>query len=122
MSQGNSESIPVKSKDGNFTFYLTKVSVAGESSVDVAVVDETQPKSDTTPETLVLTASIKPFINLVWGGTIVMVLGFFFSLIHRVRKIKEESKVLDQVGTIGSRINGNGTHKRSAPPKIKQKH
>jgi cytochrome c-type biogenesis protein CcmF len=119
--EGNQESIPVKTNDGNYTFYLDKVSVTGESSIDLAIVDSRQPKSDNTPETLVLTASIKPFINLVWGGTIVMVLGFFFSLINRYRKLKVESIVLEKISTNGNvHTNGNATRKKMTNPKLKQ--
>jgi cytochrome c-type biogenesis protein CcmF len=88
ITSSGSENIPSKiSANDKYTFYLLQLAVAGESSVDIAVVDESMPKTDS-PETLVLTASIKPFINLVWGGTIIMVLGFFASLLRRYRLIK----------------------------------
>jgi len=34
-------------------------------------------------ETLVVEASIKPFINLVWVGTITLVIGFFITILRR---------------------------------------
>jgi cytochrome c-type biogenesis protein CcmF len=101
--QGETEDIPVKmSANDKYTFYLVKLSVAGESTVDIAIVDESIQK-EVIPETLILSASIKPFINLVWGGTVVMVLGFFFSLVSRYRRIKSESKKSAHLNT-----NGNG--------------
>lgn len=82
------QNIPVKiNPDDDMTFYLLKMGVSGETTIDIAVVDESKPKEEA-PETLVLTASIKPFINLVWAGTVVMVLGFYFSLLSRYRKLK----------------------------------
>ncbi len=121
ISGGDQQSIPVQSKNGKFTFFLDKVSVAGESTIDLAILNGIRDKSNE-PETLVLTASIKPFINLVWGGTIVMVLGFFFSLINRLRKLNEENKVLASISTNGS-MNGkvNGLQKKNAPVKQNQK-
>jgi cytochrome c-type biogenesis protein CcmF len=103
ISQGSEEPIPVQmTGNSRYTFYLTKVSVQEESSVEIAVVDNTQNKSNASPETLVLEASIKPFINLVWGGTIVMVLGIFFSLVNRYRKIKSEEILTEQVSKNGA--------------------
>lgn len=39
-------------------------------------------------EILTIDASIKPFINLVWAGVIVMVIGFFISVIKRTKESK----------------------------------
>lgn len=92
IAEGGNENIPVKmSANDKYTFYLVKLSVEGESTIDVAVVDDSVEKTPM-PETLVLTASIKPFINLVWGGTIVMVVGFFLSLLARYRRIKSDAR------------------------------
>jgi cytochrome c-type biogenesis protein CcmF len=114
ISDQGSENIPIQI-DGNdrYTFYLTSISVQGESKVGIAVVDNTMPKPDQT-ETLVLTASIKPFINLVWGGTIVMVLGFFTSLLNRYRLMKRESMRKNALNTNGNGHNKNITKKELA--------
>lgn len=123
ISGGEQQSIPVQSGDGKYTFYLDKLSVTGESSVDLGVVDGSKTR-EKAPETLVLTASIKPFINLVWGGTIVMVLGFFFSLINRYKKSKDTSKIEESISTNGSMHvngNGNGSVKKSSHQKQKAK-
>ena len=86
------ENIPIKLGPYDpYTFYLLKMSVSEETVMELAVVDESKPQEEM-PETLILTASIKPFINLVWGGTIVMVLGFYFSLLSRYRKLKKAGK------------------------------
>jgi cytochrome c biogenesis factor len=93
-----------------------KLSVAGESTVDIAVVDETAPKKDI-PETLVLTASIKPFINFVWGGTLIMVSGFFLALLARYRRIKSESRKINAISP-----NGNGSHKQGSKQQSSKEH
>ncbi len=120
MANGETRRIPLKlSNNDHYTLYLAKINVAGESTVDVAVVDESAPKPDQSPETFVLTASVKPFINFVWGGTIVMVLGFFYSLMSRYKNFKKEKsgdgKILHKHNLHNS--NGNGK-----PESAKAKH
>jgi len=39
-------------------------------------------------ETLVIEASIKPYINLVWVGTVTLVVGFFLTIIRRVEEAR----------------------------------
>ena len=64
--------------------------------------------SQITSETLVLTASIKPYINLVWGGTDVIVIGFIFSIVGRYRRLKSKSSDEDEIITNGEvKLNGN---------------
>ncbi len=114
MSQNGSSPIPVKPLGNDkFTFYLTKLSVAGESTVDIAIIDDNKMQQEQgAPETLVLTASVKPFINLVWGGTIVMVIGFYFALIARHRRIKSETRKSEHLSSNGNgHSNGNGNNK-----------
>lgn len=92
MSSHGGNPLPTKLKGNTkYIFYLTKLSVDGEATVDIAIVDGSLHENHA-PETLVLTASIKPFINLVWGGTIVIVIGFYFSLLTRYRRIKSEHR------------------------------
>jgi cytochrome c-type biogenesis protein CcmF len=119
ISTEGSNSIPARLPgNDNFTFLLVKTNVAGESSVELAVIDETQPALPEAPETLVLTASIKPFINFVWGGTIVMVIGFFFALTSRYRRMKSESRKLEVSISNGTNGNGqNGKHRHKSHKK-----
>jgi cytochrome c-type biogenesis protein CcmF len=114
ITSSGTENIPSKISDyDNYTYYLLHMSVSGESVVDVAVVDDSIPKSDA-PETLVLTASIKPFINLVWGGTIIMVLGFFASLLRRYRLIKSGHIKAERSMDGSSGHNKNGSSKKKS--------
>lgn len=114
MSTSGGNPLPIKLKSNDiYTFYLTKLSVEGEATVDIAVIDESAHKHQA-PETLVLTASIKPFINLVWGGTIVMVIGFYFALLTRYRRIKSEHRKNEIANTNShdpnDHNNGKGKH------------
>ncbi|MCX7877117.1 MAG: cytochrome c biogenesis protein CcsA [Ignavibacteria bacterium] len=87
---GVPEFIPVKYKD-NIELYLVKISVSQEPQIQLAVVDRTRKMNSPdaiTSETLILTASVKPLINLVWGGTVIIVIGFALSVINRVKKSK----------------------------------
>ncbi len=74
--------------------YLAKMNVTNPGDKDgataiIAVVDSSEPGSqDITDESLVITASIKPFINILWAGTVIMVLGFFISIIKRRKELK----------------------------------
>ena len=60
----------------------------GGATATIAVVNNKlssqKPKAD---ETLVLTASIKPFINVLWAGTGILVLGFFISILRRRKEL-----------------------------------
>ena len=89
-----------------------------------------EPEAPPAAETFVLTASIKPFINFVWGGTIVMVLGFFLSLVARYRRIKIKSRKNQIVNSNnnenkkndsnGHETNGKHKHKSEEVEKIEE--
>ncbi|HMS33384.1 MAG TPA: cytochrome c-type biogenesis CcmF C-terminal domain-containing protein, partial [Ignavibacteria bacterium] len=110
MTNGNTENIPVRlSTTEKYTFILSHIAIAGESIAELAIVDESAP-SVQDPETLVLTASIKPFINLVWGGTIIMALGFFFSLYGRAKRF-QQSQSKESVNIVKNGSSNNQHHK-----------
>jgi cytochrome c-type biogenesis protein CcmF len=120
ISGGSSQHIPVQlAGSDRYIFYLSNVNVQNESSVDIAVVDNTEQKQQQSPEVLVLEASIKPFINFVWFGVLIMGLGFFFSIRKRYSRVKEESlPASKQGGNSQSKVqtnvntNGNDKHRR----------
>jgi cytochrome c-type biogenesis protein CcmF len=94
-TDGNPEYMVAKMSGNNvFGFYFVKMSVKGEdeggATATIAVVNSNnlskKPKAD---ETLVLTASIKPFINILWTGTGVLVLGFFISILKRRKELRK---------------------------------
>jgi len=59
--------------------------VAGKIDIALSTLDGSQTHSvDEKKETLSVSASIKPFINFVWIGVAVMVIGFFVSMVRRL--------------------------------------
>ncbi len=56
----------------------------GKSAVTVAVEKEGEAK--TAREALIAEASVKPFIGLVWAGTVVMMVGFGLSIVNRSKE------------------------------------
>jgi cytochrome c-type biogenesis protein CcmF len=67
--------------DASGTVQLVFSTISG-TEVEAEEIDE--PK-----ETLTIDASIKPFINLVWAGVIIMVAGFFVSTVRRTKESRD---------------------------------
>ena len=55
----------------------------GKSSITITVTTPLAEGQPSKSETLIVEASIKPFINLVWVGTITLVAGFFITILRR---------------------------------------
>jgi cytochrome c-type biogenesis protein CcmF len=73
--------------DMNLRIQLKNLDASGKvdlalSSLDGVAADQTQPKE----EILSVSASIKPYISLVWIGVVVMVIGFFVSVARRLKE------------------------------------
>ncbi|KAB2846283.1 MAG: hypothetical protein F9K45_02190 [Melioribacteraceae bacterium] len=65
---------------------------SGKVSLAFSNIDGTSnAQTEASKEVLSIDASIKPFINLVWAGVIVMVAGFIISAFRR----SKESLVID---------------------------
>lgn len=75
-----SEASGIKILLTNLTAELIEVSISSLSDTQQQV--EQKPKQ----EVLTVTASIKPYISLVWIGVIVMVLGFFVAVARRLKE------------------------------------
>jgi cytochrome c-type biogenesis protein CcmF len=61
-----------------------------KSAVEVNVklpVDDSTPKKE---ETLVVEASVKPMINLVWAGTITLIIGFLLTIARRFEEARRQ--------------------------------
>jgi len=94
--QGVPEYRSVKVSDGGLEFMLMRMNVnqsdVSQSTVTIGVTnpleaEKAQGDNAHKAETLIVEASIKPFINLFWGGSIVLVLGFFISILRRAKEI-----------------------------------
>ena len=51
----------------------------------LAVSGPSIPSAEPAVETLVVEASVKPFINLVWMGTVTLLVGFILTIVRRVQ-------------------------------------
>lgn len=70
---------------GLLKLVLVEAGSGGENSLAML---ELQPLDSSVqqPETLVVEASIKPFVNFVWSGTLIMMVGFVLSMITRTKE------------------------------------
>ena len=79
--------IPVELKDAGLKIVLetlnpnTKQADFGVAKLEAEKSVQTKPQ-----EVLTITASTKPFINFVWTGVLVMVVGFFLSVTRRLKE------------------------------------
>lgn len=90
---GQVEFTSFESKEMNLRIELENLS-AGVIDIAVSSLDGEETHTATTQsepkEVLSVTASIKPFVNLVWAGVAIMVIGFFIAMTRRLK----ESKVI----------------------------
>jgi cytochrome c-type biogenesis protein CcmF len=75
-------------EENQMNIALVNLDASGKVDLMVSPADEDAAAHEHR-ESLTITASVKPFINLVWAGVLVMVLGFFVSV---SRRLKESSK------------------------------
>ncbi|CAN5434918.1 cytochrome c biogenesis protein CcsA [soil metagenome] len=75
----------------NYEFYFSKMNAQGVDGpiASIAIVDKRKEKKEgVKEETLILTASVKPFINILWMGTGILVLGFAVSIFRRRKELR----------------------------------
>lgn len=80
---GNREFLPVVIKDADLKIEMTSLDAAGSLQV---IISSLSKGSGLSKEVLTVEASSKPFIGLIWFGTILMVVGFFISTVRRSRE------------------------------------
>ncbi len=89
IKNGEKLNEPIGIKEANL-----KISLVSMSADQGAITLQVEPYSADNQETqqkrevLTITASIKPFVGLVWIGTLVIVLGFFVSMLRRLKESK----------------------------------
>ena len=84
---GNRTLTNVDLKDFNLNVKLDNLLATGKIDLSISELDSKSINTVKAPvQTLSIEASIKPFINLVWIGVIVMVIGFFVSVARRLRE------------------------------------
>jgi cytochrome c-type biogenesis protein CcmF len=94
VSGGNLTDQPAR-LGNDYEFLITGMSPDRESrensSVEIGVRTLVQNASSPQPEpdTLVVEASIKPFINMVWSGVIIVLVGFLVTIVRRAQEAVE---------------------------------
>lgn len=69
----------------NLKLQLTNLSTSGIELIPSPFQQDSQDKISEKKEVLTVNASIKPFVNLVWIGVLVMVIGFFVAVARRLK-------------------------------------
>jgi cytochrome c-type biogenesis protein CcmF len=91
-SGGTVTYIPAKGTLSDKEFTLAKMQPNREdpaqSRVEITVNDPSAKSQAPSTEILVVEASIKPYINLVWMGTVTLVVGFIITIIRRVQEAR----------------------------------
>ncbi len=88
ISKGGNKSFTSFTLD-KFKMVATLEDLLATGKVELSIFDLNDKKNTDVKEpvqTLAIEASIKPFINLVWIGVIVMVLGFIVSILRRLKE------------------------------------
>jgi cytochrome c-type biogenesis protein CcmF len=78
---------PVPSKLLGANVQLVSMNIDMGSKQSMVTLEVMRPNATTKPaEMLVVEASVKPFMNLVWSGTILLFIGLIISMLHRKRE------------------------------------
>jgi cytochrome c-type biogenesis protein CcmF len=88
--KGEMNFVPAKSSLGTTEFTIVRVQPNREntdqSKVELSINDPTAQSRAPKVETLIVEASIKPYINLVWMGTVTLLVGFILTIVRRVQE------------------------------------
>jgi cytochrome c-type biogenesis protein CcmF len=81
--------VPAEVKEANLKIEVHKIDPGTQQAEFTFSKINTETQTVSNPqEVLSVTASIKPFVNLVWAGVVIMVVGFFISMSRRLKESK----------------------------------
>lgn len=83
---GQRSFVPDMIDDMNLKVNLENLDASGNVQVIFSTLDETTKTVLAPKEVLTIEASIKPFINLVWAGVLIVVLGFSIAAVRRTKE------------------------------------
>jgi cytochrome c-type biogenesis protein CcmF len=82
---------PAEISELNLKLQMTDLDASGTVKLDLSEINAANSEADETAAaqpSLTIDASVKPFIGLVWLGTLVMTLGFVVSVVRRTKEAK----------------------------------
>ncbi|WKZ70235.1 MAG: cytochrome c-type biogenesis CcmF C-terminal domain-containing protein [Melioribacteraceae bacterium] len=89
---GNRTFVPADVPEANLKIDMINLDASGSVVVSLESLDGSDSNNShasMTKETLSIEASVKPFINLVWAGVLIMVAGFTVSVVRRTKESKK---------------------------------
>lgn len=79
--------VPIDIKGADIKVQLQKIDPTSKNAKFIfSKLDEEKSASTKPQEILTISASTKPFVNLVWTGVLIMVFGFFISVARRLKE------------------------------------
>lgn len=87
-TEGNRKFISSKIEDIDLLIEMTNLDASGILNLVLKTLSDVNDQQVVTAKTEVLSieASIKPFINLIWSGVILMVIGFMIAVVKRTKE------------------------------------
>jgi len=89
IRSGQFEYTPVEIKEANLKIEVRKIDkTSRDAELFISKINGDNTTTNQPNEILSVTASIKPFISLVWAGVAIMVIGFFIAMTRRLKESK----------------------------------
>ncbi len=74
--------LPAEVKDAGLKFYFNSINPQA-GKVEISILEKKEKQRDY----IIMKAILFPYINLLWGGTIIMVIGFVLSIVRRAKEL-----------------------------------
>jgi cytochrome c-type biogenesis protein CcmF len=89
ISSGQFNYTPAEIEEANLRIEVRKIEQSNkDADLIITKINAENSASNQSNEVLSVTASIKPFVNLVWAGVAIMVIGFFIAMTRRLKDSK----------------------------------
>lgn len=90
MEKNNVTFKPAQFENYSFTIKSIPTGQNSDSKPVIITITENKGIKTTNKETLITEISIKPFINLVWIGTFILIIGFVLTIFRRIKESKTD--------------------------------
>jgi cytochrome c-type biogenesis protein CcmF len=86
IKSGQFEYVPAEVKEANLKIEVRKIEQSNKAAdLIISKINGESSVANQSNEVLSVTASIKPFVSLVWVGVVIMVAGFFIAMTRRLK-------------------------------------